>query len=674
MQVFIVRPFGTKKVTKNSVELDYNFETVHQDLIAPALNALNLEGGTTGKIFEPGDIREDMFSLLLLADIVIADITIHNANVFYELGIRHALRDRKTILIKSPGFHDTPFDILGYKYVEYEREEPAKALDLLIETITATMETNRQDSPVFKMLPKLESQNPERFLAVPPDFTEEVNVACKTRQAGRLSLLAFEAETFPWKVLALRLVGEALFTIKAFDLARLVWERIKQLDNNDLNANDRLATIYQRLAEKEIVQNPSEGAALLVKSDLAIDHLLSDYADLGKNERAEAYALKARNTKTKWINTWKNLPADQKGITALQSGYLEVAFKNYEHGFYENLNHFYAGINALSLLTIMIALADAHPQKWNLKFKKQKEADQELEELKEKKQSLAVAVQMSIDSAQRTPEKPGEDRTWLNITEADFAFLTETRPDRVSSMYTSALEGANTFHFEAARRQLEIFEQLQILPENVNAALNVIPDTRQVEKKVTHYLLFTGHMIDKPDRQEPRFPAAKETQVKKKIQEIVENEKKKNNVEFRGIAGGACGGDIIFHETCKELGINSALYLALPRDKFITESVQFAGVDWVDRFNKLYQTLERHQLCDTEQLPKWLDKKKNYSIWERNNLWELNNALQNGGMHMTLIALWDGKGGDGAGGTEHMVKEAQKKGAKTIVIDMKQFV
>ena len=36
---------------------------------------------------------------------------------------------------------------------------------------------------------------------------------------------------------------------------------------------------------------------------------------------------------------------------------------------------------------------------------------------------------------------------------------------------------------------------------------------------------------------------------------------------------------------------------------------------------------------------------------------------------MTLIALWDGKGGDGDGGTEHMVKVAKEKGAKVKIID-----
>lgn len=121
---------------------------------------------------------------------------------------------------------------------------------------------------------------------------------------------------------------------------------------------------------------------------------------------------------------------------------------------------------------------------------------------------------------------------------------------------------------------------------------------------------------------------------------------------------------------CAELGIQTELYLALPPEDFKAESVAFAGTNWIERFDALYQKLPHHMLCDTKELPAWLQKKKDYTIWERNNLWELNNGLVNGGMHMTLIALWDGKGGDGAGGTEHMVKEAKEKGAKTIIIDM----
>jgi hypothetical protein len=44
------------------------------------------------EIRRQGNIRLDMFQRLLTADLVIADISIQNANVYYELGVRHALR------------------------------------------------------------------------------------------------------------------------------------------------------------------------------------------------------------------------------------------------------------------------------------------------------------------------------------------------------------------------------------------------------------------------------------------------------------------------------------------------------------------------------------------------------------------------------------------------------
>jgi hypothetical protein len=93
MRAFIIRPFGTKN--------EINFDEVERVLIAPALEAVGAKGGTTIDIIESGNIRVDMFRRLLTADLVIADLSIHNANVFYELGIRHALRDQGTFMLRS---------------------------------------------------------------------------------------------------------------------------------------------------------------------------------------------------------------------------------------------------------------------------------------------------------------------------------------------------------------------------------------------------------------------------------------------------------------------------------------------------------------------------------------------------------------------------------------------
>jgi hypothetical protein len=84
MQAFIVRPFGRKE--------GIDFDRVEELLVRPGLEKAGIAGRSTGAITEAGNIREDMFQLLLLADIVVADISIHNANVFYELGIRQPTR------------------------------------------------------------------------------------------------------------------------------------------------------------------------------------------------------------------------------------------------------------------------------------------------------------------------------------------------------------------------------------------------------------------------------------------------------------------------------------------------------------------------------------------------------------------------------------------------------
>ena len=122
MRAFIVRPFGTRD--------GIAFDRVESELIAPVLDELGISGRTTQEIARAGNIRTDMFRGLLVADLVIADISIHNANVYYELGIRHALRDRITVLIRAR-VDEVPFDLRTDRYLEYDPDAPEAARDLL---------------------------------------------------------------------------------------------------------------------------------------------------------------------------------------------------------------------------------------------------------------------------------------------------------------------------------------------------------------------------------------------------------------------------------------------------------------------------------------------------------------------------------------------------------------
>jgi hypothetical protein len=140
-----------------------------------------------------------------------------------------------------------------------------------------------------------------------------------------------------------------------------------------------------------------------------------------------------------------------------------------------------------------------------------------------------------------------------------------------------------------------------------------------------------------------------------------------------GLAGGACGGDLLFHEACGSLGIETQLYLALPQNAFAARSVQRGGPVWVERFNLLCEKVKPRVLSEIEALPNWLQDKKDYTIWQRNNLWMLFNALALYARNLTLIALWDGDSGDGPGGTSDLVDQVTARGHKVVILDAKRL-
>jgi tetratricopeptide (TPR) repeat protein len=674
MDVFVVRPFGTKAVLKKAAngtleQISFDFDRVQTELIDPALKDLQLDGGTTGRIFTSGEIRTDMFSELLLADLVIADISVHNANVFYELGIRNALRDRTTILVKCPGFDDTPFDIIGYRYVSYDQENPSKSLGALKQAIVESREGKNVDSPVFNMLPRLEVPDFERFSLVPPDFMDELRSAKAAWDKGKVALLAAEAMWLRVDIAVLKQVGEVLYAMKAYEPARAVWERVLEEKPEDVQAAERLATIYQRKAEKELRQNAPEFEKLLARSDWAIEQILNNGESLTVGELAEAWALRGRNAKARWARTWMDAAPEKKIRMALQSDFWDQSLSQFERGYYSNLNHYYSGINALALLTIILGLAQQAPDTWSNRFLEEGEAELKLMQLKTKQKRLAEAVKFTLD-AERSRLDPGAQDIWLDITTADFLCISSAAPEKVSAAYQRILDRCDQLQRNTMIKQLLLYRALGAVSDNVAAALAVTGELPN-EEDDDYYILFTGHMVDAPDRAQPRFPAGKEAAVRAAIRaQLQEITSKLTGKDVKGVAGAACGGDILFHECCQELGIKSTLYLALPRAQFLQTSVRFAGEEWVERFDTLYSKLPRKELAESNQLPNWLKNVKEYSFWERNNNWMLQNALANGGENLTLIALWDGKSGDGPGGTRHLVTEARKQGGKTEVIDI----
>lgn len=67
----------------------------------------------------PGDIMNQVWQDIRRSEVVVADLTDKNANVFYEMGLAHAL-GKTTIIIKQKETPPVPFDLRNYKYFEYD--------------------------------------------------------------------------------------------------------------------------------------------------------------------------------------------------------------------------------------------------------------------------------------------------------------------------------------------------------------------------------------------------------------------------------------------------------------------------------------------------------------------------------------------------------------------------
>lgn len=678
MRAFIITPFGKKEDAQGSL---IDFDAVREKLIEPALDQLGISGRTTGEIIRAGNIHADMFQRLLTADLVVAEVSIHNANVFYELGVRHALRQHRTVMLRSQG-DKYPFDLETYRYLAYDRVNPAASVNDLVEALRATLDSTEQDSPVFRSLPTLREQERSHFLPVPIDFREEVEQALANSQRGDLALLALETSGFPWGIEGLRVVGHAQFRLNDHNGARASWEDVRGADADDKEANTLLGTIYQRLGE-------------LTLSDQALKRVLAN-DETTTHERAEAYTLQGRNAKACWIADWKGgqdnpHAAEEWRQRALRSPYLQESYSLCQKGFGEDLNHFYSGLNALAMLTVMIELATGLPEVWAEDVANEDEAVQKLAALKRQRDTLSSSVGLSIKASKErlvreanaakdiaTRSSKMDQLRWTNISESDHLCLIARQPSRVRAGYRSSLTGVEQFYRDSASTQLLLYKELGVLPDNVNAALEVVqPHQQPGQPTQLHVFIFTGHRVDGPghDKQgkEKRFPQEMEGVARTAIRMAIEEELQHTTGETVGIAGGASGGDTLFHEVCAELNVPTLLYLALPREDYVRESVQDAGPDWVRRFNNLYGTLKRRELAHSKDMPRWLREKGNeYTVWERSNLWMLSNAIAldqaGGGTNLTLIALWNKKKGDGPGGTEDMVAQAAKRGARTIIL------
>lgn len=115
LHVFVAMPFGIKD--------GIDFDRVYSDYIKPALEGEGYEVFRGDEEIATGNIRPEMLQELLLADVVVADLSANAPNVWYELGVRHALRARGVVQLDLSARQTMPFDVYTDRKLRYHTKD-----------------------------------------------------------------------------------------------------------------------------------------------------------------------------------------------------------------------------------------------------------------------------------------------------------------------------------------------------------------------------------------------------------------------------------------------------------------------------------------------------------------------------------------------------------------------
>ena len=650
---FVIMPFGKKKGGDGS---PYDFNAIYAQLIKPVLEMAGFEPFRADEESASGDILTDMFQELLLADLCIADMSIDNANVFYELGIRHAFRKRGIVHIQA-GRAYMPFDVFNVRTMPYHITpegvpdpqflEKDKAAFNRAFRATWASEPERVHSPIYNLLTGLVEPD-RRTLRTPlatgfwreyNEWKQRVTIAQRQKRIGDILLLTEEIKNPLIKEEAIGEAGKALASMGRNELALVQYRKGLEVNSRNLTFRREEAFHLNRLGRVD--------DAIVKIENLLID-VPNDF---------EAVAYLGRIYKEMWNESWKWIREKELRLkTAFESyHWLIKSFETYLRGYRLDLNtkDNFAGVNALTLGTLLVHLAD--------KYDNKKEPDPDINWVREILPELRGALTFALES--KAQDEMAD--YWTLVSLAELRVLTADITQQVTRAYRKALTASrrNQFFLQSSLAQLEMLRSLDLRAEFVQAGINAIKEEmRRNQKEVTVagpegkrgrvevpekprkgndlIFLFTGYMINNPKKREDHFPPEKEREVKAAINAVL-NKYKAGPNDLAVTTGMDAGSEILFVESCVDHGIPVQTYFPSAEAPYVRDFVSPGGEQWVERF----YNMRNHPLVNEFYQPDSVGPpKEGDNVNERNNRWALYSALARGIDKVRLIAVWDGKG------------------------------
>jgi hypothetical protein len=350
--VFVAMPFGVKPDALHVTSID--FDAIYEKGIKPALSDLDVDFIRADEERTGGMIHVPMFARLLLAEVAIVDVTIDNANVFYELGVRHAARPRSTIIVSGKN-GPLPFDIANLRAIPYELENgqlTEAAAAAFVNALRARVAdaivygATDQDSPLFQLFADFPGV-PVKPEEIDPMFKERALELAAIRdrlsssrgleRAAALAAIAeLESQVVSPNGVQAELVMDVIFAYRAL----LAYdELIGFIERIPADFRQKSITIREQYAlalNKRNKAGDRDGAIKTLKA------LKADRADAS----SETSGLLGSVYKGQYFDALAN------NRTILASSYLENAIDSYREGFQTDPRDYYPGINLLELLLV----------------------------------------------------------------------------------------------------------------------------------------------------------------------------------------------------------------------------------------------------------------------------------------------------------------------------------
>jgi tetratricopeptide (TPR) repeat protein len=338
---FVLMPFGKKPDAAGAL---IDFDAVYQQLIAPSISEAGMEPLRADEEMTGGIIHKPMFERLILCEYAVADLTTANANVFYELGVRHAVRPWSTVLMFSKGGSQLPFDVAPLRAMPYQlgADGNPAALDKDKKLLVERLKESRQqaadepatDSPVYQLIegfPGVEHAKTDVFREQVKYAAERKSKLAVARKAGADAVRALEKEFAPIRDLESGVIIDLFLSyraVKAWDDMIALVDKMPRPLASTVMVREQLAFALNRMKRRE------EAEQVLLK---LIDE---------RGPSSETYGILGRVYKDRWEDALAG------GDEFEAQGFLEKAVDAYLKGFEADWRDAYPGINAVTLMEI----------------------------------------------------------------------------------------------------------------------------------------------------------------------------------------------------------------------------------------------------------------------------------------------------------------------------------